>query len=268
MSKATSGTDTNIEDPLAKLPREVKAKLQYYVYLYVNPRNEAPFYVGKGCGDRVLAHISVEGESRKAKMLDELRTAGVIPKLLIVRHGMSESEAFAVESVLIEYIGLEKLTNKVSGHHTAALGCMSLDQIRSVYAAEPVTQFKHASLLIRLPRVFRYSMTPLELFEATCGTWRIGESRNDVVLVMAVHDGVVQEIYAVNGWESWKPGGTRQYKTRDLGGPDDSRWEFDGPVCEDVEIRKHYHLKRVDEYFSKGSQNPIRYVWPAREPSC
>ena len=253
------------EDPFAALPREVKAKLQYYVYQYSDPRTDEPFYIGKGCGDRLLSHLSVAGDCLKSQKMNELREAGLAPKLLIIRHGMTESEAFAVESVLIEHIGVEKLTNKVAGHHTSSLGIMSLDQIRSVYAAEPVDSFKHASLLIRLPRIFRYSMTPLELFEAVCGTWVIGENRNNVELVMPVHDGVVQEIYDVKGKESWQPGGTRQYQTRQLGKPDPGRREFDGPVCEDAEIRNRYHLKRVDDYFEQGSRNPIRYVWPATD---
>lgn len=37
------------------------------VYLYIDPRDEQPFYVGKGQGDRALSHLSEEAESRNAR---------------------------------------------------------------------------------------------------------------------------------------------------------------------------------------------------------
>ena len=31
--------------------------LGFYVYLYTDPRNEKPFYVGKGKGNRAFSHL-------------------------------------------------------------------------------------------------------------------------------------------------------------------------------------------------------------------
>jgi hypothetical protein len=58
------------------IPPEVARSLEYYVYLYVDPRSGKPFYVGKGKGERMLAHLLEEDESPKANVLGKLREAG------------------------------------------------------------------------------------------------------------------------------------------------------------------------------------------------
>jgi hypothetical protein len=61
------------------IPHEVARRLGYYVYMYVDPRSDRPFYVGKGQGDacggsrlrsmrgahsdhRILAHLAAQGD--------------------------------------------------------------------------------------------------------------------------------------------------------------------------------------------------------------
>jgi hypothetical protein len=39
------------------IPADVARKLKYYVYLYVHPETREVFYVGKGKGRRVAAHL-------------------------------------------------------------------------------------------------------------------------------------------------------------------------------------------------------------------
>ena len=38
-------------------PPEIARRLKTYVYRLIDPRNGETFYVGKGRGDRVFAHI-------------------------------------------------------------------------------------------------------------------------------------------------------------------------------------------------------------------
>lgn len=249
------------------LPKEVRAKLKYYVYVYIDPRDDKPFYVGKGVGERVLDHIEVSGDSDKGRKLDELRATGIVPRLAVVRHGMTESEAFAVEAVLIEHIGLLNLVNKVAGKGTSEFGFMTLPQICSRYAADPVTDFIEPTILFRLSATFRYSMAGenaseqerLALFEATCGTWKLGDTRNQMKYAMSVYDNVIQEIYEI---KCWNPGGTREYRTLLRDGDHSSLWEFDGHRCLDEKIRAAYLGKNVKHYFPRGFAGGFRYCFP------
>lgn len=50
---------------ISNIPPEVCHRLGYYVYLYIDPRDQRPFYVGKGKNERAFSHLSEEAESRK-----------------------------------------------------------------------------------------------------------------------------------------------------------------------------------------------------------
>lgn len=39
---------------IKKFSKDVKSKLNYYVYMLIDPRNGQTFYVGKGKGNRYL----------------------------------------------------------------------------------------------------------------------------------------------------------------------------------------------------------------------
>ena len=66
----------------------VAERLKYYVYLYVDPRSNRIFYVGKGKGTRVLDHLYEVGEFEKNGLIRELRAEGLEPKLEFLVHGL------------------------------------------------------------------------------------------------------------------------------------------------------------------------------------
>lgn len=93
----------------SRLPAGVAEHLGYYVYLYVDPRTGEPFYVGKGVGERVLAHFGDVKDSEKTRLIAELRNAGMNPRLEILAHGLRDEEtAFRVEAAVIDVLGLER----------------------------------------------------------------------------------------------------------------------------------------------------------------
>ena len=56
-----------------KLSPKVIEQLGYYVYLYINPIDNLIFYVGKGKGNRALAHLNDTSETQKAKVIKDIR---------------------------------------------------------------------------------------------------------------------------------------------------------------------------------------------------
>lgn len=88
----------------------------YYVYVYVDPRNLEEFYFGKGRGSRKHAHLSDEGDSKKTQRIAAIRKAGLDPIVRVIARGLSEHDAFLVEKTLLWKLG-RTLTNVSSGHY-------------------------------------------------------------------------------------------------------------------------------------------------------
>jgi len=52
---------------------------EYYVYVYIDPRNFEEFYYGKGRGSRKEAHLIDTSSSAKSARILDIRKAGVEP---------------------------------------------------------------------------------------------------------------------------------------------------------------------------------------------
>lgn len=225
--------------------------LQSYVYVYIDPRNNEPFYIGKGKGSRATSHLNDQSDSAKVKRIDQIRKSNKEPIIEILRYGLTDTEACLVEAAAIDLLGKSKLANRVSGHHEQSYGRIKLQELLDLLAAKPI-EVQHKAVLITINKMYRSDMTDLELYEATRGIWRIGERRNKAEYVMAVYQGVVRQVYRI---QQWHPAGTLPYKTRDASDFKGSgRWEFEGEIAD--EICERY----VGRSVGKGSQNPIRYA--------
>lgn len=236
------------------IPHRVAEQLGSYVYLYVDPRDDVPFYVGKGRGKRALSHLDEIAESEKVHKINELRQLGVTPTIEILKYGLTEGEALQIESAAIELLGLEKLTNCVRGHYASVRGRGRLQDIVQELDARDV-EIEHRMILINISRLFRYGMTRMELYDATRTAWKVGERREQADYAAAVFRGVVRAVYRI---AAWIPAGSTMTIDRDLDDPS-ARYEFVGDLAEES-VATRYVGGSVRQYLPPGAQNPIKYV--------
>jgi hypothetical protein len=88
----------------------------YYVYVYIDPRNFEEFYYGKGTGSRKNAHLADKRDNEKAKRIAAIRKEGLQPIVRVIARGLSEPQALLVEKTLLWK--LKGLANITGGHFT------------------------------------------------------------------------------------------------------------------------------------------------------
>lgn len=114
-----------------------------------------------------------------------------------------------------------------------------------------------STILIRINQLYSDDLTPLALYEATRGVWKMGPRREQAQIAFAVYKGEVKEVFQITNWNS---AGTAIYETRDREEMNlEGRWEFIGELATD-EIREKYLGQSVADYFEQGNINPITYV--------
>jgi len=133
-----------------KLSPSVVKNLRYYVYLYIDPFDGKVFYVGKGTGNRALAHLNDLSESRKVAKIREIRKLGKEPRIEILVHGLKdEAIALRVEAAAIDLLGKKNLTNDVRGWRSRLYGRIEINELASIYEQKPVT-VNEPAILIRI----------------------------------------------------------------------------------------------------------------------
>lgn len=235
---------------------EVIEEMGSYVYLYIDPRDGKPFYIGKGVGNRAFSHLMEEVESDKVARIRTIRDSGHEPLIEILRHGLTDDQAALVEASAIDLLGLDFLTNRCRGLHARSLGRISAAEVLLSYSAEPA-DCTDPMILITINKLYRSGMPEQELYEATRGIWKIGNRRRGAHFACAVYQGVIRETYMI---DRWQPAGTDSYQFRDDSGYSATgRWEFRGTKAA-PEVRARYNRRSVKHLLGATTQNPIRYV--------
>jgi uncharacterized protein len=235
-------------------PPGVAEKLETYVYRLIDPRDGETFYVGKGRGDRVFAHIRAQvgdGDEidTKLKRIREIRLAGFEVAHVIHRHGMDDATAFEVEAALIDaYPGL---TNVAGGAGSGDYGVMHAKEIIRRYIATPA-DFRHKAILISVNR----SATERSLYDATRFAWKISRAKaQKAEIILATRLGLIVGAFVA---DEWRDATVDNFPTL---GESPGRLGFVGREAP-PEIAKLYVGKSVpDEYRKPGAANPIKYTW-------
>jgi hypothetical protein len=240
---------------IKSFPAGVAGKLKTYVYRLIDPRNGETFYVGKGQGNRVFAHIreekGLEGDEldNKLKRIRDIRTSGFEVAHVIHRHGMDDEAAGQVESALIDaYPGL---TNDIGGAGSDDYGAMHAREVIRRYCAEPAV-FQHRALLISVNRTAKER----PLYEATRYAWKIKRATAEQakIVLATLHGEIVGAFVA----RRWLAATSENFPGRDSA---PGRFGFEGEEAPE-DIKSFYVGKRVpDEYRKPGAANPIKYTW-------
>lgn len=231
--------------------------LGYYVYLLVDPNDEKPFYVGKGQNNRVFDHIQYAKENPQdnSDKCDRIREIGPDKvKHYIVTHGLSEDEAFLVESALIDVLKRfdVALTNIQGGHKASVRGLMTTDEIKRLYSAGNLDYIESNCMIININALYNRSMGYEGIYEATHETWRMAKKKTEQIkYVLSEYRGLIIEVFEVDEWYP-KERPTVKGDSMYLG------WGFSGHRAPD-EVRNKYLNKSIVHKKSKGMNNPIRY---------
>lgn len=224
-------------------------KIGSYVYYLQDPINKEIFYIGKGIGNRVFEHVACSSNlnliSDKLERIRGIESKGLKVIHMIIRHGLTDYEARLIESVLIDFVGKNNLTNQVKGYHSNDYGVKTTDELILMYDAKPCL-ITDKAIIININRLFKQTMTENELYEATRGWWVLGNRKNNALYAIGSFNGLVREVYKILDWES-RYFGNKQ------------RWSFTGEVAESS-IRNKYLNSSLENYIIKGAQNPIKYV--------
>jgi uncharacterized protein len=241
---------------VTKLSPKVVEQLGYYVYLYIDPRNDTVFYVGKGKGNRARAHLSDKSDSEKVKVIKQIRARKQKPRIDILIHGLEdEMTALRIEAAVIDLLGKGTLTNQVRGWGSGIVGRMELNDLVTLYESKPV-RIDEPVLLIRVNQLYRYGISDEELYDITRGVWKIGARREKAKYAFAVYKGLVRGVYRI---DQWSRAGTTEYRTRTFNDVNvHGRWEFTGDAAKHLQHK--YVGKSVASYLAENSQNPIKYV--------
>lgn len=249
---------------IPKILPAVARKLKYYVYLYVDPRDDKIIYVGKGKGNRALAHLAEPpkgaAERELTKRIKKIRAEGMEPRVEFLVHGLANEEtALQIEAAAIDLLGLDGLANAVGGYHATSYGRMALEDVVAHYARKHA-DIREPVILVRINKLYHHGMSDIELYDATRSAWKVGKRADDIEFALAVFEGVVREVYAIAEWV--EGGSTFNGRWRGRRTDRSDRWEFVGTIADD-KVRKRYVNRYVGHLYKQGSQNPITYAGPA-----
>lgn len=236
--------------------------LGYYVYAYVDPRNDLIRYIGKGKGERALAHLIDEGDSQKTRWIKQLKELNIKPRIDILARNLSEKQSFRIERTLIDAIGIgeNRLTNKVRGQGVAT-GREPISEIAIKMNPEPLIPH-HELMIVRLNKHYRPGLTEMQLYDLSRGVWKVGTRREDVEVVLTMSQGIIRGVFIP---ELWHKAGTTDYSYVPRDDVDSEefkdRWEFTGKVAPS-EISNLYLGKDASDFFKRGNANSFGYLSP------
>lgn len=245
--------------------QDVVGKLGWYVYAYYYPEleNEAPFYIGKGKGNRCFQHLLDNGESEKVRTIKGILDSGKIPRIEIIRHGLEENEALVAESVAIDLLTKDRLTNRQLGHGATRYGRMNVETLKNIYgsgAPLDIDTIDVPAVLIRVNQAYVPGSSTQAVYDITRGCWKLAMRVAECArYAFSVYQGVIIEVFEIAAWlrgdSTMRADGVERE-------PIERRIEFVGRLAPQ-DIRSKYVGKKVS--IPEGARNPCIYTRKTKE---
>lgn len=237
----------------------VSAPASWYVYVYRDPYDSRPFYIGKGTDLRAFSHVNGHGSKETDSKIKIIRERGREPEIEIVARNLSESVAYYVEMALIEFVGIDNLTNKQHGRNHKKHGSVAANRLLAYLEGEALDEesFKgFPAIVFRINKLYRPKMNAADLYDITRGFWRVDLFKaKRCKYAMCAYEGRILEIYEIGEWFS---AGTT-FMLRKMSKSDGNKKEFVGRICTEAAIRKRFLGKSISRMPGYGSRNEFLY---------
>ena len=253
-----------MERSITHFSPETCNQINYYVYRLVDPRNGQTFYVGKGKNNRIFAHVECaldrysdvdynpeedDSDNLKYQTIRKIKDAGLEVIYIIQRYGLSEHDAFVIESALIDAYSVDKkqLTNKIKGFDfQEPTNAITLE--KEFAAPEYVDSPDYPPYVIIKVKDYWLNQRT-DRYDCTRSAWRAKLNKvRKYPYVLSVTGGIVKEVYKVHEWH---------YQEGSSG-----RVEFTGDIAEES-IQKIFKEKKIPEKYRKqGQASPLLYCKP------
>lgn len=192
--------------------QSVLEKLGAYVYRLIDPRTEETFYVGKGTGQRVFAHLQLHTKeaNRQGTEIDEITgklgrirqiiADGLTPRVIVHRHNMTDEVALHVEASLIDVY--PSLTNIQPGRGSGSYGPLTVAELEEKYALQPTPlSANQRFLLVFVNKKWQPGMTQHQVYQATQYAWGVNKASAEAChYVLAISRGIVRGCFKANAW--------------------------------------------------------------------
>ncbi|MCQ2772933.1 MAG: hypothetical protein MJ238_06675 [Bacilli bacterium] len=241
---------------------------KYYVYALVDGEKNEVFYIGKGEGNRVFSHQIEAGkdlnsEREKLKRINKIEESGKEVKKYLLNWHLTEEEAFAAESALINLMKiLGSLTNIVSGHgdsHEA----FSVEDFDLLYGAKELTKADITDNLVafKINGLYKHGMSAQEIYDSVRGYWKVNIQRaSKCKYVVALYNDIIVGVYKNIVWHdknNWN-GNPKRPNNIDTINKQSGRKFFTADICP---ISNKYYGKSIKENFVvRYERTPIKYI--------